>query len=285
MRIMKGLLFLRKDPLTAAVIVCLFAVGLIGLPYERVGALLSEDMLNASLSGMIVCRAAGLAAMLILHRQLGFLCDPRLQKGSMPKVLPAFLVSLNNAPLIALFSGTAVVTAGADEIVLFALECIFVASFEELTFRGIVFPLMLQHFGAERRERTAAVLVSAAVFGAMHLLNLFSGGGMGPTLLQAGYTFLIGAMFAVVLLCTGNLMICIGLHAVYNFGGMLVPTLGSGSFSDIWSLPAIAVTAFLAVAALIFYSFCLLRLKTDCAVRLYRLSEKQRFALNGALMM
>lgn len=60
MRTMERLIFLRKDPLAAAVIVCLFAVGLIGLPYETVGALLSNDPLKASLSGMIVCRAAGL---------------------------------------------------------------------------------------------------------------------------------------------------------------------------------------------------------------------------------
>lgn len=283
MRTMERLIFLRKDPLTAAVIVCLFAVGLIGLPYENVGALLSNDPLKASLSGMIVCRAAGLAAMLFLHRLIGFFSGLRLRKGSFWALLPALLVAVNNAPLIALFSGTAGVTAGAEQVMLFALACVFVASFEELTFRGIVFPLLLSHFGAGKRERTAAVLASSLLFGLMHLVNLVSGGGVGETFLQAGYTFLIGAMFAVVLLCTGDLAVCIVLHTVYNFGGMLVPTLGYGSFFDLWSIPAIAVTALIGAAAIVFYLFALLRLPDGCAERLYRLSARQRFVLNGAL--
>lgn len=282
MRTMERLIFLRKDPLTAAVIVCLFAVGLIGLPYETVGALLSNDPLKASLSGMIVCRAAGLAAMLFLHRLIGFSSGLLLRKGALLALLPALLVAVNNAPLIALFSGSVGVTAGAEQVILFALACVFVASFEELTFRGIVFPLLLSHFGAGKRKRTAAVLASSLLFGLMHLVNLVSG-GVGETFLQAGYTFLIGAMFAVVLLCTGDLAVCIVLHSVYNFGGMLVPTLGYGSFFDLWSIPAIAVTALIGAAAIVFYLFALLRLPDGCAERLYRLSARQRFVLNGAL--
>ena len=284
MRTMERLIFLRKDPLAAAVIVCLFAVGLIGLPYESVGGLLSNDPLDASLSGMIVCRTVGLAAMLFLYRRLGFSFDLRLRKGSFLAILPALLVAVNNAPLIALFSGTAGVTAGAEQLILFALECVFVASFEEMTFRGIVFPLLLSRFGAGKRERASAVLASSLLFGLMHLVNLISGAGVGETFLQAGYTFLIGAMFAVVLLCTGDLVVCIVLHTVYNFGGMLVPTLGYGSFFDLWSIPAIAVTALIGAAAIVFYLFALLRLPKDCAERLYRLSARQRFVLNGAFM-
>ena len=176
------------------------------------------------------------------------------------------------------------VTAGAEQLILFALECVFVASFEELTFRGIVFPLLLSRFGAGKRERASAVLASSLLFGLMHLVNLISGAGVGETFLQAGYTFLIGAMFAVVLLCTGDLVVCIVLHTVYNFGGMLVPTLGYGSFFDLWSIPAIAVTALIGAAAIVFYLFALLRLPKDCAERLYRLSARQRFVLNGAFM-
>lgn len=220
--------------------------------------------------------------MLFLHRLIGFSSGLRLRKGALLALLPALLVAVNNAPLIALFSGSAGVTAGAEQVMLFALACVFVASFEELTFRGIVFPLLLSHFGAGKRKRTAAVLASSLLFGLMHLVNLVSG-GVGETFLQAGYTFLIGAMFAVVLLCTGDLAVCIVLHSVYNFGGMLVPTLGYGSFFDLWSIPAIAVTALIGAAAIVFYLFALLRLPDGCAERLYRLSARQRFVLNGAL--
>ena len=92
-------------------------------------------------------------------------------------------------------------------------------------------------------------------------------------------------MLAVVLLCTGSLALCIVLHAVYNFGGLLVPTLGYGAFADLWNVPTIVVTALIAVAAIVFYWNRLLRARSECAVQLYRLTAEQRFLLRGALLL
>ena len=123
------------------------------------------------------------------------------------------------------------------------------------------------------------VLLSSALFGLTHLLNLFSGAAVGATALQVGYSFLIGCMLAVVYLHTGSLCGCIFLHAVYNFGGMLVPTLGQGAFADIWNLPTVLITAVLAVFAIVFYLRLLLREDALRAGSLCRLTAEQRFAL------
>ena len=276
---MRALLFLRKDPLGAAFIIYLFAVGLTGLPCEQVGRLFTDDPRIATIAGMAVCRAASAVVMLFFCIQLGLFDAPRPAVRSLRAALPALLVALNNAPVIALISGTAAVTAEVSAVVLFAFECVAVAAFEEVAFRAILFPLMLQRFGTGARARFSAVLLSSALFGLTHLLNLFSGAAVGATALQVGYSFLIGCMLAVVYLHTGSLAGCILLHAVYNFGGMLVPTLGQGAFLDIWNLPTVLITAVLAVFAIVFYLRLLLCEDALRAGSLCRLTAEQRFAL------
>ena len=49
------------------------------------------------------------------------------------------------------------------------------------------------------------VLIDAALFGLWHLTNLLVGADVGATLLQVGYSFLIGGMLSAVLLKTGNI--------------------------------------------------------------------------------
>ena len=276
---MRALFFLRKDPLGAAFIIYLFAVGLTGLPCEQVGRLFTDDPRIAPIAGMAVCRAASAVVMLFFCVWLGLFDAPRPAVRSLRSALPALLVALNNAPVIALISGTAAVTAQASAVTLFAFECVAVAAFEEVAFRAILFPLMLQRFGTGARARFSAVLLSSALFGLTHLLNLFSGAAVGATALQVGYSFLIGCMLAVVYLHTGSLAGCILLHAVYNFGGMLVPTLGQGAFLDIWNLPTVLITAVLAVFAIVFYLRLLLREDALRAGSLCRLTAEQRFAL------
>ena len=73
--------------------------------------------------------------------------------------------------------------------------------------------------------------------------------GIGYVALQIGYSFLIGGMCAIVLLYTRCIWICVGLHAIYDFCGYLVPTLGDGV---IWDPVTVAITAALGVFALIF---------------------------------
>ena len=154
------------------------------------------------------------------------------------------------------------------------------ALFEETAFRGIVFPFVLGKTGTGRKGRFRAVVISAALFGALHLVNIIGNwGAAGAVLLQVGYSFLIGCMLAVVYLHTGSLAGCILLHAVYNFGGMLVPTLGQGAFADIWNLPTVLITAVLAVFAIVFYLRLLLREDALRAGSLCRLTAEQRFAL------
>ena len=155
-----------------------------------------------------------------------------------------FLVAANNLPWLALLTGAARVTAGGGEILLFALVCLLTAVFEELLFRGFLFSLCLARFTRGGRGRLAAILLSSAVFALSHLFNLAAGANLPGTLLQVGYSFLVGCAAAVLMLHTHNLVVPILFHAVYNFGGLLIPRLGEGQMFD---RPTVIFTAALAI--------------------------------------
>ena len=110
---------------------------------------------------------------------------------------------------------------------------------------------------AEKRCKTKrglliSILLTSAVFGLLHLVNLAQS-GLPAVLRQIGYSFLIGAMCSVVLIKTHNLWLCVLLHAVFDFGGKLIDTLGVGK---IWTPPAILITTVLAVLTTL-YLTCL----------------------------
>lgn len=165
-------------------------------------------------------------------------------------ILPAFAVAANNFPIAALISGDAAITAGGDVIVPLMAECFFIGLFEETAFRGVLLLSLADRFGRGRLSLFATAAISSAVFGATHLLNLFGGAGVGGTLLQVGYSTLIGGMCALILLTTGSLASCVLIHAVYDLGGGIVSRAGEGR---IWTPAQIAVTAAVGAAAFAYY--------------------------------
>ena len=247
--------------------VCL-AIILIAIPLllwlEMARPTLSENPVLAPLVNMTLTRGLGAAVFLALLLNEGFRILNPLQKPfwrSMLFALPPFLVVVNNLPILSLLSGDAYVIHSAPVYwIWFALECLAIGLFEELAFRGVIFLLFAEKRRTTRKGLFWSLILTSAVFGAVHLLNVLMGAGIGGVILQIGYSFLIGAMCSVVLLKTRNIWLCVLLHAVYDFCGTLVPTLGGGSF---WDTPTVVFTALLAVAttAYLVYSFFTLDLK------------------------
>lgn len=202
---------------------------------------LRNDMIHT-----ILTRTVGGVLFFLLIRQnggrvFGLNCDRR----ALFCVIPALAVAVNNFPLVGLLTGVAEVDAGAEDIVLLAAQSFTVGLFEEMTFRGFLFPFVLRKY--QGYSVFLPTVLSSAVFAAVHLVNLFSGASPAAVLLQTGYSFLIGGMCAVVLLKTRCIWICVFLHGLYNFGGSLVPTLGSGT---IWNPVSVTITAVLGILVL-----------------------------------
>lgn len=154
--------------------------------------------------------------------------------------MPCIAVALVNFPYSALLSGTARIER-FDLLWLFLLKCLSVALMEELFFRALLLPFLRERLRGRRGEFYLSVILSAAIFALAHLLNLLAGAGFGATMLQVGYTFLLGMMFGVMYCVTENIWLCVGVHFLFDVGGLIVTDLGSGAFQDtvFWALTVV----------------------------------------------
>lgn len=226
----------------------------------------SDAVLDGMLHG-IISRALGSAAFALLISRLGWhiFGAPR-DLGAIVSLLPALLVVLNNFPVIGLASGAAKLECTPYYVFIYAVSSFLIGLFEELAFRGVFYMLLLAPRRADTRSVFWVSAISSALFGAIHLVNLFAGAGVGATVLQVGYSFLIGGMCSIALLVSGSVWVPVVLHALFDFGGYLVPTLGSGT---VWDAVTVAVTAILGVAVTVYMIVLLIRRGKPCADRLF----------------
>lgn len=179
-------------------------------------------------------------------------------------VIPCWIIAINNFPIIPVALGQSRVTANKETIFLFAISCLFVGVFEELAYRGCVFMLVLKGMRKTKKDIFKAIIISSALFGCVHLVNLFVGAGPTGVILQVGYSFLIGAMCSFVLIKTGSVWHCALIHAVYNFCGGIVSTYGVG---EIWTVPEVILTVIVSIAVIVYVVASLCKTdpkETDC---------------------
>ncbi len=231
------------------------------VPIAFTGDKTADPMLSDTLTRLFAAAAAALLAAYMGSAYIFTLPRRKTLKDFFKDFLwcvPVFLVILANFPFSALISGKAVVSR-PDLIWLLILKCIGIGLLEEILFRGIVLEFIMLRFKDHKNRIVVSVLAASLVFGLIHLVNLFYGGGVVGTIQQIGYSFLIGAMLSAVLLKTGNLWLCVALHAAFDFGGMLVADLGEGAFQDtvFWILTAAA-----GVICIVSVAFTLLKMKT-----------------------
>ena len=254
------MLYMRREPVSSAAIIYLLVAGLVLLPTRWLGELLFPEQANyAYMLGVGAVRLVLCVPLAVLARQMGVrhIWLPA-GGGALLFCLPALVVAVNNFPLVALIQGTAGAT-DAFGATLFAVECIGVGLFEELAFRGVIFPFVLGAAGTDRRGRFAAALIASAMFGALHLVNLLGGFSAG-VFLQVGYSFLIGCMLAVCMFRGGGVLFCALAHALFNYGGNLVTPargLGFGSFADIWCPAEVVLTVVVGVCAIAYFIWLL----------------------------
>ncbi len=223
-----------------------------------------DEALQALFEGMVF-RLLGSVVFLSLCLYFRYRLFHLPPRSSWKVWLPCVAVVVNNLPILALARGEARLERW-DLLPLFVADVLLIGIFEEIAFRGTLFLAILEKRRDSRKRIFLTTVVSSAVFGLLHLANLLDGAGVGTTLMQVGYSFLIGGMCSIVLLKTGNLLIPILLHSVFDFCGKLVPTLGSGR---IWNLPTIVITAVLAVVVAAWEILVLLHVKPEETEKFY----------------
>ena len=260
----------RYIPRKACLAVIFAAVPLL-LWLEIGKPVLSEDAVLAPLISMTLTRGISAVVFLVLLLGEGYRVLNPVQKPfwkSLLFTLPPFLVVVNNMPILSMIWGDAYLVHRAPVYMIwFIAECLAIGLFEELAFRGVIFLMLAEKRHATRKGLFWSLILTSAVFGAVHLVNVLMGVGIGPVILQIGYSFLIGAMCSVVLLKTRNIWLCVLLHAIYDFSGTLMPTLGDGTW---WDTPTVIFTAVLAVLTAAYLVWQFFRLDLKEVSRIYR---------------
>jgi len=169
-------------------------------------------------------------------------------------IIPALLISINNFPIIAFFDGRAVLTEPIHRVFLFFIECLSVGFFEEIIFRGILLVFLIKNLKVVKNGVLLSIVLSSAAFGLIHVFNILGGAGVGDTMLQIGYSFLVGVMWSVMFLRTGNLWLTMLLHATFNFFGQVMFNLGT--VNGRYDIYTVVITVTLSVLVL-FYSIAL----------------------------
>jgi len=101
------------------------------------------------------------------------------------------------------------------QIMLFFIMAVLSGFVEETLFRGLMLRALLPT-GIWR-----AALISAALFGGMHILNVLSISSPAYALLQVGYAAAIGFGYAALVIRTGTIWPLILAHFLTNFAGFM----------------------------------------------------------------
>ena len=125
-----------------------------------------------------------------------------------------------------------------------AINTLLVGLSEEWMFRGVLF-----HGLRSRLALWPAVLLTSALFGSVHVLNVFVTGQLFDAAIQALAAFLSGVVFMALLLRTGSLWVPVLYHALWDFGAFMV-SAGSASKGEpptdlsqglTWAVPLLLV--------------------------------------------
>lgn len=98
----------------------------------------------------------------------------------------------------------------AGEICFHVLTMLNVGFIEEVIFRGFLFRMM------QKDNLKSAMAVSSLTFGIGHIVNLFSGADLIPTLLQVCYAVALGYLFVIIFYRSKSLIPGILTHAAIN---------------------------------------------------------------------
>ena len=97
-----------------------------------------------------------------------------------------------------------------SEIVFHILNMINIGFIEEVIFRGFLYKMM-----AKDNEKVA-IIVSSITFGIGHVVNLFNGAELIPTLLQICSAITIGYLFVIIFNKSKSIIPCVVTHILIN---------------------------------------------------------------------
>ncbi len=140
-------------------------------------------------------------------------------KGLFKGLFTFGLVGLICAVMAFIFSyNTPDMTPSVSTFFGFILYNLAIAVSEEFLFRGVIFTQMLDSWKDRKGCIWAAIIVSSAIFGLRHFLNLVTTPDVIITTVgQVLFTFMAGFYLCAVYLRTRNIWVCIVIHFLEDF--------------------------------------------------------------------
>ena len=120
---------------------------------------------------------------------------------------------------------------------------------EEMLFRSYALANFMRICKSYKQMMTAVIL-TALVFGSVHIFNIFSGGNVDITIVQTVFAVFFGIITAAIYLRTGSISYCMILHFVYDFIGMIYLDMAeSGAMQGALTIKAIADSAIISIVS------------------------------------
>ena len=111
---------------------------------------------------------------------------------------------------------------GVDMWLVAILNSLNAGIFEELMFRAGICSLLMRKWYKSPKGIWASVILSAVLFGLMHIVNTSVTDGMTAQIIwQTVYATAIGMFFAAVFVRTRNVWGCMIAHALYDLSGLM----------------------------------------------------------------
>lgn len=109
-----------------------------------------------------------------------------------------------------------------SNIITLALFCLCIGLYEEFLCRGWLLNEFLEKYGSTRKQVITSIIISAVIFGIMHISNIWVGGQtVVETVLQICQATAIGILFGGIYYRTKNIWAVVFLHGFYDFAIML----------------------------------------------------------------
>lgn len=194
---------------------------------QVIGAFISSNLRNALLYGKYSRYLIGEAGVLIIallwlmikkkwdiFRNQRIKFNESIKLGLPLLILTFFMVGVNSSSLF------------ADDFKLVNLVSLIIYTaligfFEEIFFRGIIESELLNNYSDTKKHAVISILISAFIFGIVHITNVFYGQDILTTGTQVVQTIAIGVLFGSIYYVSKNIWAVIFLHGFYDFSILL----------------------------------------------------------------
>ncbi len=182
--------------------------GLLELQYDE----LKSDMIAGIISRFLLVLVAILIIKNLNLQNINGFGQKIILRNYQALILPLLiivLVAFSNFNTYTIFDN--------DMLIIFTISVLLVGFAEELTFRGIILPVIIRANGEKNNAILIGIVLSSVLFGLIHYVNLFKDLNFSRITSIVIFATCFGSFAGGLFLRTGNIALVAVLHGLFNF--------------------------------------------------------------------